>query len=155
MDDLEYDKDGYLSVFADRTPSGITSMAGMDRYADHRGIYAVMKEAGDADREISYFFDKAAENCETLIESVADERMDLEDKAYFAGEGSQEEQAYNQYMEQEEKMLRSKWNDSYRAFCGHMNVFSVPPEYYEHIFDSMYSDYMSADEIKRKISRGY
>ena len=58
-------------------------------------------------------------------------------------------------MEQEEVNLSTMWNASYDEFCGYMNVFSVPPEYYEHIFDFVYSDYMSADEVKRKISRGY
>jgi len=155
MDDLEYDEDGYLSVFANRTASGITSLAGMDRYGDHRGVFEVMREASEADREIERFFDKAAENCEELLASVEDERMELEDRAYEAGDDSEAAQAYNQYMEQEEETLRSQWSNSYNEFCGHMNVFSVPPEYYEHIFDFMYSDYMSADEVKRKISRGY
>ena len=155
MDDLEYDDDGYLSVFTDRTASGITSMAGMDRYGDHRGVFAVMKEAGDADKEIRRFFEQAAENCEELIQSVESEREDLEEKAYFADDDGEAQEAYDKYVEQEEEILREKWNNSYSDLCGYMNVFSVPPEYYEHIFDFMYSDYMSADEVKRKIYRGY
>ena len=59
MDDLEYDEDGYLAVFSDRTPSGITSMAGMDRYADHRGVFNVIREAIREDREIENFFEGA------------------------------------------------------------------------------------------------
>ena len=145
---------GYHPVFADRSASGITSLAGMDRYADHRGIFEVMREASKADREIGRFFDKAAENCEELLESVEDERMDLEDRAYEDGEGSEADQAWVAYQKQEEDTLRSQWNDSYMDFCGHMNVFNVPPDYYEHIFDAMYTDYMSASDVRRKI-RGY
>ena len=59
MDDLEYDDDGYLMVFSDRTSSGITSMAGMDRYADHRGLFSVIQEAIGQDREIEGFFEEA------------------------------------------------------------------------------------------------
>ena len=58
-DDLELDENGYLQVFANRTPSGITSMAGMDRYADHRGLFTIIKEAIGQDREIGDFFEEA------------------------------------------------------------------------------------------------
>lgn len=59
-DDLELDENGYLQVFANRTPSGITSMAGMDRYADHRGLFTVIREAVAQDGEIINFFEEAA-----------------------------------------------------------------------------------------------
>ena len=151
---LQENDSGYHPVFADRTASGITSLAGTDRYADHRGIFEVMREASKADREIERFFERAAENCEKLLASVEDKRVDLEDKADLEGEGSEAEHEYINYMEQEEETLRSQWNNSYMDFCGYMNVFNVPPHYYEHIFDAMYTDYMSASDIRRKI-RGY
>ena len=144
----------YHPAFENRTPSGITSLAGMDRYGDHRGIFEVMREASQDDREIGEFFERAAEKCEELLESVEDERMELEDRAYEDGEGSEADQAWVAYQEQEEDTLRSQWNDSYMDFCGYMNVFNVPPEYYEHIFDVMYTDFMSASDVRRKI-RGY
>ena len=144
----------YHPAFEDRTASGITSLAGMDRYADHRGIFEVMREASQDDREIGEFFERAAENCEKLLESFEDERMELEERAYEDGEGSEADQAWIAYQKQEEDTLRSQWNDSYMDFCGYMNVFNVPPEYYEHIFDAMYTDFMSVSDIRRKI-RGY
>ena len=142
-------------MFTNRAPPGITSMAGMDRYGDHRGVLAVMKEASDLDRDVERFFKSAAENCERLLDSVADRRMDLEELAYEAGDGSEAHTAYVQYMDQEEDSLRAQWNDSYMDHCSNTDVFSVPPRYYELIFDLMYHDNMSASKLKMKISYGY
>ena len=94
---LQENSSDFHPAFENRTASGITSMAGMDRYGDHRGIFEVMREASEADREIGEFFERAAENCEELLASVEDERMDLEDRAYEDGEGSEADQAWVAY----------------------------------------------------------
>ena len=76
MDDLEFDENGYLKVFADRTPSGITSMAGMDRYGDHRGVFGVIKEAISQDREIRDFFEEATKRAQSGGETGRDTWME-------------------------------------------------------------------------------
>tara|TARA_X000000950_G_scaffold252736_1_gene315112 strand:+ start:954 stop:1385 length:432 start_codon:yes stop_codon:yes gene_type:complete len=115
MDDLELDENGYLAVFADRTPSGITSMAGMDRYADHRGLFDVIREAIGQDREIESFFENAVK------------------RAQRGDEG------------------RDKWMEGYSDLCGYVNVFSVPPEYYGHVYDLIVEDGMEPAEFLKKI----
>ena len=123
MDDLEYDDDGYLKVFSDRTPSGITSMAGMDRYADHRGLFNVIKEAIGQDREIGYFFEEAVKRASKV--------SDLHPSSGDLG--------------------RDDWMEGYGDLCGYMNVFSVPPKYYGFVFDYIVEDQMSPREFLNKI----
>ena len=123
MDDLEYDEEGYLKVFSDRTPSGITSMAGMDRYADHRGLFNVIKEAIGQDREIEDFFEEAVKRASKV--------SDLHPSSGRLG--------------------RDDWMEGYSDLCGYMNVFSVPPKYYGFVFDYIVEDEMSPREFLKKI----
>ena len=154
QDELEYDADGYLQIFKNRTPDGITSLAGIDRYADHRSTYDVMREAAKADREVRGFFESAAENAESLLENLDDELMQLEEtflEKYPDAFLSEWEPMYKEKEKELIETYQENWSNNYEEFSSYVNVFSVPKFYYEIVFDHMLDDGLSAREFSRKL----
>ena len=151
-DDLEYDDDGYLEVFSDRTPSGITSMAGVDRYADHRSTWAVMGEACDLDRDVRQFFQVGAERARDIVENLEDARYEKEDELYSQLDFDEFKEQFDKYLEDERDRVMDMWNEeAYRDLCSYVNVFSVPQSYFDYIMEYIYDDDLSPDQFMSKI----
>ena len=148
-DELEYDEDGYLEVFGNRTPSGITSMAGVDRYADHRSTWEVMREAGDQDPDVMRFFEEAAKRARDIVMNEEDARMEKEDELYDSDDFQEQ---FDAYLDEEKDRIMNQWDEeAYRDLCGYMNVFSVPFSYFEMVMEYIYDDDMQPNEFMKKI----